>query len=74
VITTCISSQTATFAPLVRNLSLVSALPPTAVHNFFGFPWPPGAPAGAHTFFVAFATPGTLNLITSAVVSVQYSP
>lgn len=74
VVATCLSSTPPTLAPLSSSLSLAGGLQAALVRNFFTFTWPANAPAGSYTFFAAFTSAGTLNVIASAVSTVNFAP
>jgi hypothetical protein len=73
-VTSCLSSAPQTFVALSSNHPLPGGLAATLTRDFFGFSWPPSAPAGTYTFFVAFTKSGTLDVIASAVASVNFTP
>jgi hypothetical protein len=74
LVTTCLSDSPSTFAPLAASVSLGGGISETVIPNFFAFTWPSSAPAGAYTFFIALTRPSTLDVIASAVTSVNFAP
>ncbi|HEV8673016.1 MAG TPA: hypothetical protein VGX21_03140 [Methylomirabilota bacterium] len=82
IVTTCLSSSPAGFAPFFQGASLPGSLPETTLAPFWQFVLPPGLPAGTYTLFLALTPPGALldgridpeDLLALTSASFTYSP
>jgi hypothetical protein len=60
IVTTCLSSSPAGFAPYAQGASLPGSLPETTLAPFWEVVLPAGLPAGTYTLFLALTPPGAL--------------
>ncbi len=82
IVMTCLSAPPQSFPPFARNVTLPADLPLTVTENVFSSIWPPEAPAGAYTVFMADVLPGALadgvlepgDLLVLATASVNFTP